>query len=178
MAENKEFRTIRGYELKNRPENKLTPAMEDYLEMMLRIGSPNGEVRVSDLARELQVKPSSVTKMNQRLVSHQLISATETNRLILTDKGRLTAEYLMKRHMIIETFLTLLGNEDPLTEIEMVEHSMTSQTVARLNLLNEFFISYPDIHEKYCNYIKEAVAHSSEENVRRLIGWESVPFSQ
>ena len=47
--------------------NKLTPSEEDYVEMIYRIYLKNGNVRVKDVASELNIKPASVTKMVKKL---------------------------------------------------------------------------------------------------------------
>ena len=44
-----------------------TPGMEDYLEQIYLHIERNGIARVSDIAESLDVLPSSVTKMVQRL---------------------------------------------------------------------------------------------------------------
>ena len=64
MNNNSNFYTLNGYRNKNK--NKLTESMEDYLEMIYRYKS-KGEVRVKDISSRLNVKPSSVSKMINKL---------------------------------------------------------------------------------------------------------------
>ncbi len=65
MSMSDEFYTLKGYQLNE--ELELTSAMEDYLEMVCRLYKSSGSVRVSELSKMLNVKPSSVTKMVQQL---------------------------------------------------------------------------------------------------------------
>mgnify|MGYP001171384541 CR=1 FL=1 len=44
-----------------------TPSMEDYLERIYKLIDEKGYARVSDIAEGLEVHPSSVTKMIQKL---------------------------------------------------------------------------------------------------------------
>ena len=54
------FYTLKGYQLIESDE--LTPAMQDYLEMIYRLSAESSIVRVSTLAAELHVRPSSASK--------------------------------------------------------------------------------------------------------------------
>lgn len=62
-----DFHTFTGYRLTSSQE--LTPAMEDYLEMIYRLYHQQVKIRIGDLSRHLNVQPSSTTKIVQRLNS-------------------------------------------------------------------------------------------------------------
>ena len=64
------FYTMRGYQLQDQQSHALTPSLEDYLEMIFRSMQKGGAVRVSRLAEELNVKPSSVSKMLIKLADY------------------------------------------------------------------------------------------------------------
>ena len=55
------FYTQNGYDRAD--TGPLTTAMEDYLEMICRLTRSGGYTRISALARELHVQPSSASKM-------------------------------------------------------------------------------------------------------------------
>ena len=63
------FRTVRGYQLKNQKKGVLTPALEDYLEMVYRLCLEDHYARVGKLSELLHVKPSSTSKM---ILKHML----------------------------------------------------------------------------------------------------------
>ena len=65
------FHTQKGYELAE--QNKLTAAMEDYLEMICRLSREEGYTRVHLLAKHLNVKPSSASKMVDQLKESGLV---------------------------------------------------------------------------------------------------------
>ena len=72
------FYTFRGYSLLGYQLRNLTPGMEDYLEMLYRLTSGKGYVRLNDLARHLNVQPSSASKMIQKLSQHGFIKMKNT----------------------------------------------------------------------------------------------------
>lgn len=149
-----EFHTVRGYQLINRRENKLTSAMEDYLEMIYRLCIQDGYTRVGKLSMKLNVRPSSVSKMAHRLISLGLLSYDNCDSIRLTDKGKTIGNYLIERHKTIEEFLSLLGNSAPLEETELIEHSVTPETVIRIKTLLEFFQSDESLKKSFISFQK------------------------
>ncbi len=133
------FRTVRGYQLINRQENQLTSAMEDYLEMACRLCIQEGYTRIGKLSESLHVRPSSASKMVARLVNQGFLSYDHYESIRLTDQGKRMGEYLIERHNAVEQFLKLIGNDNPLEETELIEHSLNPDTVYRLKTLLEFF---------------------------------------
>ena len=51
-----------------------TPSMEDYIEQIYILIERKGYARVSDIAENLSVHPSSVTKMVQKLDKDEYLS--------------------------------------------------------------------------------------------------------
>ena len=139
QSKNEEFRTIRGYELAEGYENSLTTAMEDYLEMVGRLCADEGYTRVGKLSDHLQVKPSSASKMVRKLIELGYLKFDSNDNIRLTPVGKEQSGYLLHRHQVLERFLLLLGIQNPLQEIEMLEHSIKPYTVKRLERLLQFF---------------------------------------
>lgn len=144
-----EFRTVRGYQLLNQQEGQLTPAMEDYLEMAYRLCLQDGYTRVGIISGELHVKPSSASKMLSRLVDLGYLEYDRCDSILLTARGRESGAYLLDRHNTVEQFLQLIGCADSLAEAELIEHSLSPETVARLHALLAFFASDHSIQRKY-----------------------------
>jgi DtxR family Mn-dependent transcriptional regulator len=141
-----EFRTVRGYELLNQNKNQLTSAMEDYLEMIYRNIGREGYMRINTLSELLNVKPSSATRMVQKLKELGLICYEKYGIIFLTDDGKEYGRFLLERHNIVEKFLKSLGiKENLLTETELVEHNISKNTMERINKLNQILEAYPEI---------------------------------
>lgn len=163
MDKIKSYRTARGYELKNNTENSLTSSMEDYLEMIFRLSCENKVVHVSQISEKLQVKPSSVSKMNRRLKELDLIKGGFAEGIHLTETGREKAKYLLYRHDIIESFLMFLDSNDPLSETERLEHTISESTVEHIRILQEFFELNPKVSNLFCEF--KSQLHKNQLNI-------------
>lgn len=138
--DNKEFYTVRGYQLLTQKKRLLTSAMEDYLEMICRHSLKDGYLRINRLAELLNVKASSASKMVQKLGELGMLKYEKYGVIILTDSGMEIGEFLLKRHSIIEEFLHNIGISDNiLVETELIEHNVSAGTLNSIDMLNAFF---------------------------------------
>jgi Mn-dependent DtxR family transcriptional regulator len=120
--------------------------MEDYLEMIYRNIGREGYMRINTLSELLNVKPSSATRMVQKLKELGLICYEKYGIIFLTDDGKEYGRFLLERHNIVEKFLKSLGiKENLLTETELVEHNISKNTMERINKLNQILEAYPEI---------------------------------
>lgn len=130
------FYTLKGYQLIESDE--LTPAMQDYLEMIYRLSAESSIVRVSTLAAELHVRPSSASKMAAHLKEAGYILFARYGYIRLADKGRETGRYLLHRHEVIHRFLCLVNRTaDEVRQTEKIEHFLDFHTVLNLERLCE-----------------------------------------
>lgn len=140
--EQEKFYTVRGYQMIEQHQKPLTASLEDYLEMIARSIRENGFVRVTELAEELNVKPSSVSKMIMRLSNLGFLDYEKYGVIQLTEKGRQLGEYLLWRHNVIHRFFLLLSGEDGNTsfvETERTEHLLSERTVKGMEAVLCFF---------------------------------------
>ena len=151
MKEN-EFRTVRGYQLLDLHKNCLTPSLEDYLEMICRIMRERGQVKVGVLAKDLNVMPSSASKMIGKLALMGFINYEKYGIIKLTETGEEAGAYLLWRHDTIRRFFRLVSGDcadTALMEAELTEHVLSRETVEGLALLVDFFGSHRDMEEEY-----------------------------
>ena len=146
---NAEFRTFRGYQLRNQREGQLTPAMEDYLEMIFRLCSAEGYTRVGKLSDLLHVKPSSASKMMVKLTDMGYLKYDRYEIILLTEQGRKAGKYLLERHNTVEKFLLLAGSSEALEETELIEHSLSKKTVSCLKTFLEFFQTDAECRKRF-----------------------------
>lgn len=147
------FHTVRGYELQRHNKNMLTPAMEDYLEMIYRNSLNETYIRVNILAQMLNVNDSSASKMVQKLGELNLVHYEKYGIVTLTDKGRELGKDLLNRHNTIENFLLLIGcSDDALIQTELIEHIITDSTVKNMQILYNFLHSKREILDEYNNF--------------------------
>jgi Mn-dependent DtxR family transcriptional regulator len=128
------YYTLKGYQVHT--ASGLTPAMEDYLEMICRLLEHREVVRIGELAGKLHVRPSSATKMIQQLKAAGSVNSEKYGYICLTEKGRREGEYLLYRHRVLQRFLCLLNrSEDELEQVEKIEHFLNRVTVDNLDAL-------------------------------------------
>jgi Mn-dependent DtxR family transcriptional regulator len=118
-----------------------TPTMEDYIEQIYLLIDTKGYARVSDMAEELDVHPSSVTKMIQKLDKDDYLIYERYRGFVLTEKGRKIGKRLVFRHELLEQFLELLGvDEDKIYEdVEGIEHHLSWNSIDRIGDLVDYF---------------------------------------
>lgn len=118
-----------------------TPSMEDYLERIYKLIDEKGYARVSDIAEGLEVHPSSVTKMIQKLDKDEYLIYEKYRGLVLTSKGKKMGKRLMARHQLLEEFLGMIGvHEDNIyRDVEGIEHHLSWDSITRIETLVEFF---------------------------------------
>src|SRR5699024_11080591 len=127
-----------------------TPSMEDYIELIYKLIESKGYARVSDLAEVLEVHPSSVTKMVQKLDKVNFLDYEKYRGFILTSKGNKIDKKLLFRHELFELFLEIIGveAENIFDDIEGIEHHLSWNSIARIGDLVRYFEEVEDrIHE-------------------------------
>ncbi len=116
----------------------MTAAMEDYLEMMLRLEREGQALRVKRLAEMLNVRPSSASKMLLQLRERGFAAFEKYGYIHLTETGRQEGEYLLFRHAVINRLLCFInGSADELEQTEKIEHFVSRETVMNMNRLLE-----------------------------------------
>ena len=109
----------------------LTPAAEDYLEMIYRISDAGAEpVRVGELSEHLHVTPSSASRMASFMGGAGYVNFKRYGYITLTEAGLAKGEYLIRRHETVNRFLCRLkGSSDETAETEKIEHFLSESTV-------------------------------------------------
>jgi Mn-dependent DtxR family transcriptional regulator len=115
--------------------------MEDYLERIYKLIDEKGYARVSDIAEGLEVHPSSVTKMIQKLDKDNYLVYEKYRGLVLTSKGKKMGKRLVDRHALLEQFLTMIGvqGENIYKDVEGIEHHLSWDSITCIETLVEFF---------------------------------------
>ena len=118
-----------------------TPSMEDYLERIYKLIDEKGYARVSDIAEGLEVHPSSVTKMIQKLDKDQYLIYEKYRGLMLTNKGKKIGKRLVDRHQLLEDFLATIGVQESniYTDVEGIEHHLSWDSITCIESLVEYF---------------------------------------
>jgi DtxR family Mn-dependent transcriptional regulator len=105
-----------------------TVAEEEYLQIMFWLEEAGLPITGANIARAMQLSPPTVHEMIGRLVDDGYVERAEDKSLSFTDPGRDQASAIVKRHRLIERFLTdVLGVpwDEVHEEAERLEHAMS-----------------------------------------------------
>ncbi|MDB4873624.1 MAG: DtxR family transcriptional regulator [Gemmatimonadetes bacterium] len=113
----------------------LTAPVEDYLKVIFELEAGDGVAGTNEIAAELGVAPASVSGMVRRLAEHGLITHERYRGVHLTKAGRRAALRTIRRHRVIEAYLTrALGYPWDLVhdEAERLEHAASDELIDRM----------------------------------------------
>ena len=128
------FYTLKGYALLE--ANVITTSMEDYLEMAYRLHTSGQPIRNKTIASNLNVKPSSATKMVANLKKHGLAMSERYGYIQLTPAGLALGEYLIFRHDTLHRLLCFINQStNELEQVEKIEHFVNVDTVMNIQRL-------------------------------------------
>jgi len=105
-----------------------TIAEEEYLQSMYWLMEAGLPMTGANIARAMQLSPPTVHEMIGRLEQDGYVSRADDKSLSFTDEGRQHAETIVRRHRMIERFLTdILGIpwDEVHEEAERLEHAMS-----------------------------------------------------
>ncbi len=129
---------------------RLTESLEDYLEIMYRLLQTQKVVRVRDIAREKDVKTSSVTSALHRLDKEGLVEYKAREYVDLTEAGRSLAFRVYQRHNFLKRFLVDFLQVDPETAEKdacSMEHAISVTTLERVASMSEFLSYCPEVED-------------------------------
>ncbi len=113
----------------------LTGPVEDYLKAIYALGRGTGAVATNDIAQRLLIAPASVSGMVRRLADQGLLSYERYRGVKLTDRGRRAALRTLRRHRIIESYLSKALSypwDRVHAEAERLEHAASDELVDRM----------------------------------------------
>lgn len=122
-------------------DTKLTPAIEDYLEALLRLEKNRGSVRVKELAEHLGLTNATISTCIPKLSRLGLVEFERYGPIRLTPLGREIAHKILKREeLLLAFFQEILGVSQDVARREacLVEHSLSAESLLRLEAFLEF----------------------------------------
>lgn len=133
------------------PQKKnVTTSKEDYLKAIWslseRRAEQKSEASTRDLAELLKVSPPAVSRMLKQMEQLSLVAHTPYYGVRLTEKGRAVALKIVRRHRLIELFLTEILNYEPHAvhdEAERLEHHISDEFEQKIDVLLNFPAACP-----------------------------------
>ncbi|MDT7888760.1 MAG: metal-dependent transcriptional regulator [Desulfurococcales archaeon] len=141
----------KGHDRKGRRSS----AIEEYLETIHELEKVMGWVRIKDLSKILNVKPSSVTKTIKKLHSEGLVIYERYRGVRLSKAGIEAVHKLGRKHEILAELLKEAGLEETeaQAEAERLEHIIPDRLIEHL--------------EKFLKKYREAIARCREGYIAR-----------
>ena len=116
-------------------QDHATDAEEEYLQTIFWLDEAGLPMTAANVARAMQLSPPTVHEMIRRLERDGYITRGDDKLIEFTDNGREHAEGIVRRHRLIERFLTdVLGIpwDEVHEEAERLEHAMSPVLEARM----------------------------------------------
>lgn len=113
----------------------LSRSVEDYLKAIYSLSERGEPASTNSIAAAMEVQPSSVTGMVKRLAESGLLEHAPYRGVSLTERGRREALRVVRRHRIIECYLTQRLSyswEDVHEEAERLEHAASDELIDRM----------------------------------------------
>jgi DtxR family Mn-dependent transcriptional regulator len=114
---------------------KITHSLQDYLEAILDLSHIDDEVRITDIAEQLNIAKPSVNEAVNILVNLGLVTHRRYGPVVLTSKGKTEALNIRNVHDILASFMRdTLGVDAEVAEQDAcrMEHVVSPQTIQRL----------------------------------------------
>jgi DtxR family Mn-dependent transcriptional regulator len=115
----------------------MTFSEENYLKAIYHLATvTETEVSTNSIAETMETKASSVTDMLKKLAEKNLVNYKKYQGVSLTDKGRLSAKMIVRKHRLWEVFLVEKLNFawDEVHDIaEQLEHIKSEQLINKLD---------------------------------------------
>ena len=117
---------------------------ENYLKVIYHLSEISHPVQTNAIADRIQTKAASVTDMIKKLSEKELVHYVKYQGVTLTEKGKLTAINIVRKHRLWEVFLVdkLNFKWDEVHEVaEELEHIQSNLLIERL----DEFLDFPKV---------------------------------
>ena len=115
----------------------MTFSEENYLKTIYHLTTaPGDDVSTNAIAEKMETKASSVTDMLKKLAEKELINYKKYQGVSLTDKGKLSAKMIVRKHRLWEVFLVekLDFSWDEVHDVaEQLEHIKSEKLINKLD---------------------------------------------
>lgn len=131
---------------------KITSSLEEYLKVMYLLNKKKGQIRVTDIANELELTKSSVNRAIKILSEEKYINYEIYGNITFTKMGEKKALEIIRRNEILKAFLVQVLEVDEKTatkEAKSMKHAVSEETITKLE---EYIKSIIDVSELECNF--------------------------
>lgn len=128
----------------------LSSSLEKYLVCIYKHLEDNNELKISDLAREINQPLQKTIQALQRMHYQKHIIYSTYQPLKMTEQGKKMAQYLMARDALIDEFLKMLHiDENAEAEKEAMAQYLSYDSLTKIERFVLFNRQYPEIMERF-----------------------------
>lgn len=112
--------------------------VEDYLKTVFQLSTRGSAVTTTAVAAHLGLAAPTVSAMLKRLEAADLVGRTSSHQVELTEHGRRHALGIVRRHRLLEMFLTEVLDvpwDEVHDEAEVLEHAISARLEERIDTL-------------------------------------------
>jgi len=133
--------------------------VEDYLRTVYEIIEEKGYARIKDIARELNVKPSTAVEMMKKLHGRAFVVYEKYGGITLTQHGKEIAEVVRKRRDTFRKFLEiiLVPKDIAARDSHVLEHQLDPKTTLQFTRFVEFITSATETEQP--KFVKRWLEH-------------------
>ena len=142
----------------------LTSSQEEYLKTIYILSKTEKEIRVTDIAKKLEITKPSVNRAIKNLKDIKLLNYETYGEIQLTEEGEKIAQEILKREDVMKIFLSkILDIEEKQAETEAIamKHAISRKTEEKLEQfinkvlnLGDLDCDYDETSEKCKNCVK------------------------
>ena len=133
---------------------KLTNSQEEYLKTIYLLEKNKQKVRVTDIAKKMNITKPSVNKALKVLKELHLINYEVYGDINLTEEGQEQAKEIIKKQDILETFLIgilEIEKEQAQEEAKAIKYAMSKESIDKLD---SYISKILDLGDLKCGYDK------------------------
>lgn len=133
---------------------KLTNSQEEYLKTIYLLEKNKQKVRVTDIAKKMNITKPSVNKALKALKELHLINYEVYGDINLTKEGQEQAKEIIKKQDILETFLIgilEIEKEQAQEEAKAIKYAMSKESIDKLD---SYISKILDLGDLKCGYDK------------------------
>lgn len=128
----------------------LSSSLEKYLLCIYEMLEENKEMKISDLAKQMNQPLQKTIQALQRMHYQKYIVYSTYQPLQMTEQGRKTAEYLIARNALIDEFFGILRIEkNAAAEKEAMVQYLSHESLEKIERFVMFNRKYPEISERF-----------------------------
>ena len=159
---------------------KLTNSQEEYIKTIYILSKTEKEIRVTDIAKKLEITKPSVNRAIKNLKDIKLINYETYGEIKLTKEGEKQAQEILKREDILKLFLSkILDVEEKQAKTEAIamKHAISTETEEKLEQyinkvlkLGDLDCDYDETSEKCKNCVKITAKNRLKKETDKKVG--------